>query len=166
MKRADRVSEEAAAAVKCELASEILRSFGTVRFAASGWSMLPALWPGDVLEVNVVSSNQIQIGDVVLLARRGKLCAHRVVARTLDSIAPRWITQGDAMPAPDRAVSQADVLGRVTSVLRAGRIIPVPARGNAIGGWMAKKIRRSSIAGRAVVHLHRRLQTRKASVLP
>jgi hypothetical protein len=35
----------------CELVAEVLRSFGTIRFAATGWSMLPSLWPGDTLMV-------------------------------------------------------------------------------------------------------------------
>jgi len=153
-------------ALKCELASEILRSFGTLRFAAAGWSMLPALWPGDVLVINLVSSDQIQIGDIVLVGREGRLFAHRVVAETQDSSSPRWITQGDALPAPDFPVNQTELLGRVTSIVRAGETFPVPARGSLIGCWIAKTIRQSSISGRAVVHLHRRLHTRKGSILP
>jgi hypothetical protein len=33
----------------CELAAEVIRSFGRVRLRATGTSMLPAIWPGDVL---------------------------------------------------------------------------------------------------------------------
>ena len=38
--------------LKCELAAEVLRSFGTLRFAATGWSMLPSVWPGETLVVD------------------------------------------------------------------------------------------------------------------
>jgi len=35
----------------CELAAEVLRSSGRLRLRATGTSMLPAVWPGDVLSV-------------------------------------------------------------------------------------------------------------------
>ena len=84
MKQADSVVDTFAAAVKCELAAEVLRSFGTLRFVATGWSMLPSLWPGETLVVEGVGEGKDQdrvcVGDIVLVRREGGLCAHRVVA--------------------------------------------------------------------------------------
>src|SRR5882762_7350692 len=96
---------DTAAALKCEMAGEVLRSFGSLRFVATGWSMLPAVWPGDTLFVDHISPEQVRVGDVVLVGREGKLCAHRVVCVPVDSgIIQHWITRGDAMAAPDRPV--------------------------------------------------------------
>src|ERR1700677_3793767 len=91
---------DATTALKCELAAEVLRSFGTLRFAATGWSMLPSLWPGDTLVVNRITPDQVHVGDVVLVGRHGGLRAHRVVGSAGDSQNPQWITQGDALPVP------------------------------------------------------------------
>ena len=36
----------------CSMAAEALRSWGTLKLRATGISMLPALWPGDLLTVS------------------------------------------------------------------------------------------------------------------
>ena len=38
-------------ALGCELVAEVVRSFGEVRLKVTGGSMLPAIWPGDVITV-------------------------------------------------------------------------------------------------------------------
>ena len=38
-------------ALGCELAGEMVRTFGRVRVRVTGTSMIPAVWPGDVLVV-------------------------------------------------------------------------------------------------------------------
>ncbi len=142
-------------AVKCELAGEVLRSFGSLRFAATGWSMLPSVWPGDTLVVNRITPDQVHIGDVVLVGRDGRLCAHRVVSTVGDSQNPQWITQGDALPAPDRPVTKNELLGKVSYVIRAGKLIAVPAELNGVKRLTANIVRRSVPAARALVYLHR-----------
>jgi signal peptidase I len=141
------------AAVKRDLACEVLRSFGRLRFAATGWSMLPTVWPGETLVVERVSPDQVHVGDVVLVGREGRLCAHRVVSRG-DSGGPHWITQGDAMPTPDRPVLESELLGRVGYVIRAGRLTPVPTELGMVENLIAKIVRRSVPAARALVYLH------------
>jgi signal peptidase I len=150
------------AAVKCDLACEVLRSFGSLRFAATGWSMLPTIWPGETLVVERVSPDQVRFGDVILVGRERRLCAHRVVS-TQDSGRPHWITQGDAMPAPDRPVSASELLGRVGYVIRAGRLIPVPAELSLAENLIAKLVRRSVPAARALVYLHDMVCTEEKS---
>jgi hypothetical protein len=145
---------ETAAAVKCDLASEVLQSFGKLRFAATGWSMLPTVWPRDTLVVERINPDQAKVGEVVLVGRDRRLCAHRVVSRVEGSGNPHWITQGDAMSVPDRPVSENELLGRVTSVIRAGRFIALPAEMNVAAKLIAKIVRRSVPAARALVYLH------------
>ena len=87
MIQVDSAPAETAAAVKCDLASEVLRSFGTLRFAATGWSMLPTIWPGDTLVVERINLDQIQVGEVVLVGRDSRLCAHRLVSQRVKEFA-------------------------------------------------------------------------------
>jgi hypothetical protein len=142
------------AAVKCELASEVLRAFGDLRFRATGWSMLPTVWPGDTLVVKRVSSDQVDIGNVVLIIRDARLCAHRIVSRAKASGRLHWMTQGDALPAPDRPVTETELLGRVAYLIRAGKRVPMRAQLSVIDQLIAKMVRRSFLAARAFVYLH------------
>ncbi len=63
----------------CELAAEVLRSSGKLHLRANGASMLPAVWPGDILTVSSHDAAEALPGDIVLFARDGKLVAHRIV---------------------------------------------------------------------------------------
>jgi len=36
-------------ALKCDLAADVIRGFGTLRLRVNGFSMLPSIWPGDVV---------------------------------------------------------------------------------------------------------------------
>ena len=157
---------DARSALKCELAAEVLRSFGTLRFEATGWSMLPTVWPGDTLVVERVSHDQVQIGDVVLVGGEGRLRAHRVVSVAEDSGSRRWITRGDAMLAPDRLGMEHELLGRVSYLTRAGKRIAVPPRLSLVDALIARVVSRSLIAARALVYFHRMFQGPHAPVLP
>jgi hypothetical protein len=146
-------------AAKCELAIEVLRSFGTLRFAATGWSMLPTIWPGETLVVECVGQDQVCIGDIILVGRDGRLCAHRVIGTAGNEGNPQWITQGDALPVPDRPVADHELLGKVTHVIRAGDRAPLHGSFSGAGKLVARIVRRSSIAARALVYLnHKREQ--------
>jgi hypothetical protein len=132
--------------------------------------MLPSVWPGDTLVVERVSPDQVHVGDMVLVGRDGRLCAHRIVSTAESSGDPQWIThwvtQGDAMLAPDRPVIESELLGRVDYLIRAGRLIAVRAELSRFERLTAKIVRRSVPAARALVYLHRIAQTPEKSALP
>jgi hypothetical protein len=121
--------------------------------------MLPSLWPGDTLVVNRTTPDQVHVGDVVLVGREGRLCAHRLIGAAGDSQNPHWITQGDALPVPDRPVAKDELLGRVSYLIRAGKLIAVPAELNGIKRLTGKIVSRSVPAARALVYLHRMVHT-------
>jgi signal peptidase I len=154
---------ETAAAVKCDLASEVLRAFSPAYFPATGWSMLPAIWPGDTLAVEHIAADQVRVGDVVVVGRDGKLCGHRVVSIAGDRETRQWITQGDALPVPDRPVMESEILGRATYLIRAGMIgqgkrIAVPVELSGAAQLIAKMLRHSALVARGLVYLHRMVQ--------
>ena len=108
-------------AVKYELATEVLRSSGELRLRVSGTSMLPALWFGDELTIRRQPFDAVRPGHIVLVARDGRLCAHRVVAAGNGLV----ITRGDALPNADPPAAPDEVLGAVVWVLRgSARLIP------------------------------------------
>jgi signal peptidase I len=155
VRRTEGAVQDGGSAVKCELAADVLRAFGLVRFPASGWSMLPAVWPGDMLVVERVSSDQVRVGDVVVVGRDGRLCGHRVISVGGDSGEPQWITQGDALPVADRPVTENELLGRVAYLIRAGKRVAVSAELSLGATLIARILRRCFFAARGLVYLHR-----------
>jgi signal peptidase I len=157
---------DSANAVKCSLAAEALRSFGLLCFPATGWSMLPTVRPGDTLVVERMSPDRVRVRDVVVTGRDGKLCGHRVVAITQDSGDLRWVTQGDALPSPDRPVAESELLGRVAYIIRGGKCLPVPTELKMVQRLLAGIVQRSFPAARVLVFLHNKIQPQKQSTLP
>ena len=68
-------------AVKCELAGDLLRSSGSLQLRVTGRSMLPAIWPGDTLEIERANPNTILEGDIAMFTTEHRFVAHRVVAK-------------------------------------------------------------------------------------
>ena len=159
-------TNDLAASAKCELAGEVLRSFDSLRFAATGWSMFPTVWSGDTLVVERVSSDRFRVGDIALVGREGRLCAHRVVSLGQGSGNRFWITQGDAMATPDRPVIESELLGRVTELVRSGKSMAVSAKLSAIERLVAQIIRRSAFAARVFVYMTSKFRTQRESRLP
>ena len=101
---------------KCDLASHVLRDHGSLRLRVDGTSMLPALWPGDVVRIERLPADAVAPGDVVLFYRAGRLFLHRVAQAT----ATHLHTYGDAWRLPDPPVSATEFLGRATHLEDSG----------------------------------------------
>jgi signal peptidase I len=112
---------------RCGLAAEALRSWGTLKLRATGISMIPTLWPGDLLTVYSVRPEMTQPGDIVLYMRQGRFFVHRVVKRNHGLDEALLVTRGDCMPENDPSVGRRELLGKITEVQRAGSVF-APAR--------------------------------------
>jgi hypothetical protein len=112
---------------KLDLAAEILRRCGTVQLKAWGTSMLPSVWPGDLLTIQSVAYDQVVRGDILLVLRDNRFFIHRLVETRLREDCISWITRGDAMPQSDPPASASQMLGRVVGIRRANRTL-VPSR--------------------------------------
>ena len=141
-------------ALKCEMAAEVLHAKGTIRLQVTGWSMLPSVWPGDTLVIESVDAAAVSEGDVVLFGRDRRLFVHRVIAKSRHFTDFSVVTRGDAMPAADAPVSDHELLGKVSSILRGGRPIEPSRRLRLSQRAIAAVIRRSEIAARVVVGMH------------
>ena len=147
--------------LKCEVAAEALRSFGSLRLRVTGHSILPAIWPGDTLMINHCDISQIVPGHVVLCSRQNRLCAHRVVRIFDDAGSQRLVTQGDSLPNPDPPISSSELLGRVSEIIRGAQCIHPLAIQAGAARFIANLLRHCSSLSRLLVHL----RTKHASPL-
>ena len=113
-----RASERAAQleAVASALAAEALRRHGWVRLIARGASMLPAIWPGDELEIIAARPEELRPGDIAVCLVGAQFRIHRVRQVVDESL----VTQGDNHAQPDAPIAFAEVYGRVQRVRRRG----------------------------------------------
>ena len=106
---------------KLDLAAQVLRGGGSIRLQALGNSMLPSIWPGDVLCIEHKRGEEMVPGDVVLVARDGRFFIHRLIEKR-DS---GWVTRGDSLAQNDSPVVESQVLGKVSLIQRkTGVLIP------------------------------------------
>ena len=74
--------------------------------------MLPTLWPGDVVEIDACSVDEVQPGEIVLALREGRFFFHRFLARSQPNA---FLLRGDSMPGPDPPYPNEALLGRLVS---------------------------------------------------
>ena len=106
---------------KLGLAVEALRSCGMVRMKARGASMIPSIWPGDLLTVHSVTQDEVIPGDIVLMLRNQRCFIHRLVDKQPGENCLTFVTRGDAMPDNDPPIAVAELIGRVVAIHRGNR---------------------------------------------
>jgi signal peptidase len=124
--------EHAAAALASGLAGEVVRTFGGVRLRVFGTSMVPSIFPGDLIAVQRAVMSEISSGDIVLYAREGRMFAHRVVGFLDSPAGSLLIARGDRLRHNDPPVSSRELLGKVISIER-GNSQRRPA--SCLSGW-------------------------------
>ena len=137
-------------AIRCELAAEVLRSSGKLRFPVIGWSMLPSVFPGDTLLVESSDSSDVAEGDIVVFRSYCRLVAHRVIR---GSKMAGLVTQGDALSVPDAMVRKEEMLGKVVGISRNGKHMTPRKRMRFAERAVAACVRHSIIVARLVVAL-------------
>ena len=125
-----------------ELAADSLQRTGRLRLRVTGWSMLPAIRPADILEVRRAEASEVVAGRIVLFQREGRFFAHRVVRREHG----RLVTRGDTLPSEDSPLDERELLGEVIAIERCGRTAMPQAK------WIDRAgaflFRRSDLAAR------------------
>lgn len=133
----------------CSLAAEVLEKNGTVRVRVSGQSMLPTLWPGDVLTIQSKELADAELGDLVLYDRDGRFFVHRLISKSRGN--DSFVTRGDCMVESDPPVSTGSFLGTVAHAMR-GEVIIVPKRKVSSATWIvAALLSRSGLLQRIVL---------------
>lgn len=126
--------------VKLELAAQILRSRSVIRIRVYGTSMLPYIWPGDVLAIENCQPCDIRLGDIIRFMQSGRFLIHRVVTVANDSGSISWITRGDSLSCEDLPVSQTHFLGRVTAIERNGRSFAPARQISTVAHWVGRTL--------------------------
>ena len=98
-----------------DMAAESLRTSGRLRLRVRGESMLPTLWPGDVVEIVRCTIDEVRAGEIVLAVRDGRFFLHRFAGRLH---AGGFLLRGDSMPAADPEFSGAALVGRLAGSTR------------------------------------------------
>ncbi len=130
------VSEAHFQSACCDLVAEVVRGVGSASLKVTGLSMLPAIWPGDVLTVRSLSSEQLHPGQILLYRRYGKLTAHRIIHVAGDHL----VTRGDCIPAFDPPVQASEIVGRVVGISRNGRAIKLqPSLWQRAAAWLLRR---------------------------
>jgi hypothetical protein len=149
---------------RCSLAAELLLRHRTLKLKAFGTSMLPTLWPGDVVTIRTCSFDEACPGDIVLCVRDGRFYLHRVHQKTTATSYPQLCTRGDSMPLPDPPVSRSEILGKACSIERNGRFVEL-SRSRSFGAlFLGRLVAHSNLFLRLVLHLRRTRSSRREFV--
>jgi Peptidase S24-like len=140
--------------LKCEMAAQVLRTFGALRLEVTGLSMLPSVWPGDLLFIERRGMGEIAAGEIVLFARGGKLVAHRVLRKMVVGDETHAITRGDSLLSADNPVSPAELLGSVRYVIRAGERVALEKELGYSARVTAEVVRRFAWIARILAFVH------------
>jgi signal peptidase I len=130
-----------------ELVTDLLKDGHKVSFNAPGHSMYPTIMANETVVVGPVEPSAVHKGDIVLFRSNGSLVAHRVMGIVKDDKADEYSTllksfcpdqgpntsesihslffilRGDASRTFDEPVAAEQVLGKVISLERNGKII-------------------------------------------
>lgn len=120
------------------MAAEILQASGMLHLRVTGSSMLPALWPGDIVTLQSVINTQVGVGEVVLFQRDNQFVIHRV-SRIPSFQENLIITCGDSMADEDAPVGTSELMGRVIGVRRDEKPMPVSSKRSVFQrslGWL------------------------------
>ncbi len=147
------------------LVAEVLQRGGplvrSLRLRVHGESMLPALWPGEVVEIASCSMEHVRPGEIVLARREGRLFLHRFVAPSTPN---GFRLRGDSLPASDPEYPPEALLGKLVRRTADRRTFSSPGLSLGLSPALSRALGilfcRCSTARRLALKLHGR---RKAS---
>lgn len=110
-------------------AAAALQQKGWIFLKVSGKSMFPWIREGDIVFLRKAAIADVARGDVVVFARSGLLCVHRVLSletrSTENQLATVLMAKGDATADRDDAVSADQFRGKVEFIYRRNREIRI-----------------------------------------
>jgi hypothetical protein len=141
-----------------EIIISVLESGHSVELPATGYSMFPAIRPGDKVLVKPIEKNLLPgPGRIIVVNLNSELVMHRLIEIRNDSPGEKiFITRGDCMAEPDLPFHADQVIGLADSYIRNSRlhilICRIPSQGEYkinrmfFGLWFKlRKVRRSWI---------------------
>jgi len=127
---------------KRSLATQALQSWGRLKLRVNGASMIPTLWPGDLVTVESQGFDQVEPGQLVLYEREGRFVVHRAIRKAATPEGAVLITRGDCVAKEDAPLPAAALLGTVTQIWRhnslLGRGRPLTIGQRIVGGVLCR----------------------------
>jgi peptidase S24-like protein len=139
---------------RLDLAAEVLHRFGEVRFIAHGSSMIPSIYPGDLLTVRSDSASDARRGEIVFFLLGGRPFVHRVMRKWPERNRVVFATRGDALPKEDPSIDASQLLGRITQVQRRGKSISIITKPGPFTRAHRWAVRNSSTFARLLLAAH------------
>lgn len=92
-------------------------------FRASGWSMFPVIWEGDILEIEPVGLEDVIAGDIVLYRLGALTFAHRLVKTYLRDGCLYALTSGEkgyrnGLFYEPKGIPSESIIGKITGIKR------------------------------------------------
>ena len=139
---------------RCSLAAEVLQSTGTLRIRAMGSSMVPTLWPGDLVVIDSRKIEDVRPGDIVLYLREGRFFLHRVINKVSAGHEECLLTRGDSMPGKDPLVRPSELLGAVTGIQCGASVVAPAGKFSLFRLMLARVLGHSNLCQRVALRFH------------
>lgn len=121
--------ENAPAAAATAAASSMLTEGKEIVITAGGYSMWPAIKPGDRIIISPPDPDKpLKKGRVAALRRDGGFVVHRVTAIQRGKLSTFIKTQGDTSMIPDPWSTEKDVAGQVREIIRGDKTLKISRR--------------------------------------
>jgi signal peptidase I len=111
-----------------QAAASLLADEQTIIITAGGYSMWPAIQPGDRVILSPCHPADLSAGDVVAASRDGGFVVHRITEIKRDSAFRLFRLRGDASMAYDPWITELNLAGQVTTVRRGGKELRIRSR--------------------------------------
>jgi len=117
-----------------DLADELLDKGTSIRITASGYSMYPAIRPGNTIIIKPVDEDDLKCGSIIAWKREKDMVVHRLVLAYESDNKKYYITRGDSCKSLDSPVTHDMIAGRVEAIYRGQRLLqpnlvhPIPER--------------------------------------
>jgi hypothetical protein len=123
-----RLRKEEGFSLAADTVTALLEEGKNITVTAGGYSMWPAIRPGDSVVIGPWSSGAAAAGQIVALRRDGGFVLHRIRDVITADGRKLIVTCGDAAARADEPAGPESVAGTVVSVTRRGRQLHPPRR--------------------------------------
>jgi hypothetical protein len=121
------------------MAAELLRSHGSLRLQVLGQSMLPTIWPGDVVTIGRAVADAMEIADIGVFQRDRRFFVHRLKKILVIDGLTQFVTRGDSATDDDPLFPADTLLGKVVQISHKHRSSVPPSHFSLCaraGGWL------------------------------
>ena len=145
---------EATRLTKQQLAAEVLVRHGECSLQVLGASMMPTLWPHDMVRIVKRPFEELGVGNIVLYERNNRFYLHRLRKIIPEGSSYVLIARGDALPHNDPPLPASHVLGVLAGVRRGDQMLTLPGNPSLPLRAVARLLGWSGLLARLLIRFH------------